>query len=215
MYDDRRDGGRDPSERATLESTPTADELVPELRECVAEAQRQVADLDALVAPIDDHRFGWRPDQGTWSIAQHLMHMTVTGRVFLGRVAQAVDRAWSDGLTASPPYRHGWFGRLFTRIMEPPPKFRMKTFGDLKPVEHRPKHVVVSELLALQSDMIRSMYTANGIDLGRARVPMPFTRLLKMSVGQTYRFLLAHNRRHMWHVRRLSADPELPRPQVG
>ena len=53
---------------------------------------------------------------------------------------------------------------------------------------------------------------AKGVDLGRARVRSPFFRLLRTSADESFRILLAHNRRHLWQARRALEAPEPPDP---
>lgn len=185
--------------------------LVPELRECSEEIAGQTAHVRILVSSLTERQFSWRPDPDRWSVGQNLSHLTLTNRSYLGAVARAVEEARARGHLATGPYRHGWLGNWFIRILEPPPRMRVKTFARLDPPLEGSKPEVLDEFEAAQNETLESMRAANGVDLGRARFPSPFLGALKFSVGQAYRIILAHNRRHFFQIRRILEHDDFPR----
>lgn len=55
---------------------------------------------------------------------------------------------------------------------------------------------------------------ARGLDLGRVRLPSPlpspWNRWARLSLGQAYRFVLGHNRRHILQARSVTEHPQFP-----
>jgi hypothetical protein len=47
---------------------------------------------------------------------------------------------------------------------------------------------------------------ANGLDLSRVRVVSPLTSLMRMSLGQCFGLLAAHERRHLWQAARVREE---------
>lgn len=186
-------------------------ELVPELRECAEEMEEQTARVRSLVSPLTEDQVSWRPDSDRWSAGQNLTHLALTNRSYVEVVAGAVAEARARGHVADPPYRHPWLGRWFVRVLEPPPRLKVKTFSRLEPPASRPKRAVLEDFESAQGEVLRSMESANGVDLGRARFPSPFLGALKLSVGQAYRIILAHNRRHFHQIRRILDHDGFPR----
>src|SRR5690606_10371649 len=101
-------------------------------------------------------------------------------------------------------------GNLMVRSMEPPSRVRNRARVELEPGEPGPAAAVLTEFLGAQLELERSIVRANGVDLGRARTRLPLVKALRLTAGQAYRLILAHNRRHIWHIRRLERAPGFP-----
>jgi len=184
--------------------------LVPELRECADQVVEQTTEIRMLVSPLTEDQFSWRPAPEKWSVGQNLSHLSLTNRSYLDALARAVEEARGRGHMRAGPYRHGWLGKWFIRILEPPPRMKVKTFSRLEPPESGRKEEVMREFEAAQDETLASMEAANGVDLGRARFPSPFLGALKFSVGQGYRIILAHNRRHFFQIRGILEHEDFP-----
>ena len=193
------------------DSIPSPSQLVPELRECAEELKAQTAEVRALVSPLTEDQVSWQPDPDRWSVGQNLVHLALTNHSYVKAVDDAVEEARSRGDVADPPYRHPWLGRWFIRVLEPPARLKVKTFSRLEPPESRPKEEALEDFEAAQGEVRRSMGSANGVDLGRARFPSPFLGALKLSVGQAFRIILAHNRRHFHQIRGILDHDGFPR----
>lgn len=166
----------------------------------IQELERQTAEVEGLAAPLTDELFFQRTTEGKWSVAEHVAHLTVSNRPYLGAIGAAVERARSKGWLRPGPYRGGWLMSRFTRSMEPPVRRGMKTFKQLVPPADMERGRVMSDFRATQEDMAASIRSAEGVDLVRAKLRSPLLKLLKMSVIEAYAFLAAHNRRHIWHM---------------
>lgn len=174
----------------------------------VAEDQKREA--ERLVGRLSDAALAWRPKPGKWSALEHLAHLPRTTRPYLASIAESLERARADGLFGEPPFRGGLIGDWFARSMEPPPRFRTPTFRQLIPPREDTRQRALDDFLASQDELIASLRSAAGVDLGRARFRSPYARLLRLSVDQGYRVILGHNRRHFWHMARIEQDPRRP-----
>lgn len=184
--------------------------LAPELREYARQVRAQTAEIRALFGGHDEAALYWRPDPTQWSIAQHVSHLTLATRSWLSAIDAAVERTRARGFTGPGPYRHGGLGNLVVRMMEPPSRLRFRAGGELDPGEPGPAAAVLADFLGAQLELERSIVRANGVDLGRPRVRLPFVKGIRLTAGQTYRLILAHNRRHLWHIWRLERAPGFP-----
>jgi hypothetical protein len=178
------------------------------------EAKRQLDELAALFDHHGDAALRWRPEPNRWSIAEHVAHLGLTNRPYLDAIDEAIERARASGLLGSGPFRYGWLGNRFVRSMEPPPGFRIRTFKRLVPSLDRAAADALVGFEVAQRRLMESLERAEGVDLGRAKIRSPFFKLLKLSVGQAFDVILAHNRRHVWHVDRVLSHPEFPDPSA-
>ena len=128
---------------------------------------------------------------------------------YLETMEQVVERELGRGQPPAPgPYRHPWIAAWFTRSMEPPPKRRIKTFKSMEPAASPPVDDVGPSFDVLQRRLETLIERAAGLDLGRIRFGSPFARFMRLSLGCGLELVLAHNRRHLWHVDRcLGSSP--------
>ncbi|MBI4521781.1 MAG: DinB family protein, partial [Gemmatimonadetes bacterium] len=173
-----------------------------EWAEYVRQAELQKREVTELVAPLSEARLHWRTAPNKWSVGEHLNHLPKTIRPYLATIDAAVEQARARGWSGSGPYaRGGRIAEWFVRSMEPPVQTRMKTLKRLVPQAREPRERLVADFSAAQDELIACANRAAGVDLGRATLRSPYLWLLKLTVDQAFRVMLAHNRRHIWHIR--------------
>src|SRR6476660_3052381 len=102
-------------------SPSTTESLVPELESLRKQIEDIVADAHKLTAGVSQRQFNWQPKPGRWSMAQCLAHLNVVGAIQLPRIEASIRLAREQGVAGSGPYRHGFVGRCFVSLIEPPP----------------------------------------------------------------------------------------------
>jgi hypothetical protein len=171
--------------------------LVEELRDYYEQIENIQEDAQELTAPLDDTQFNWRPSAKHWSISECLAHLNVVDRLDLPLLAEEIERGRGAGVTGSGPFRYGFIGRWFVGFMDAPPKFKLSAPElYLLPAGHL-KDKVVQEFLSIHDRMLELVKKANGLDLVRIKVPSPVGPF-KLSLGQRFALLAAHDRRHLW-----------------
>ena len=179
----------------------------------LSEYRRQLrdarADAEKLVEGLSDEQFNWRPEPDRWSIAECLDHLNNGWRV-LEKLDHKIAKASEQGVRGEGPYRHPLLGRLYVRLMEPPPKIRVRAPKAFVPKPDQPLAEVAPRFLELQDEIIRRVIAADGLDLGGVRMSSPITRRFKMSLGQWFAFLAAHERRHLWQAWQVRKHPDFP-----
>jgi hypothetical protein len=167
-------------------------------------------EADSLTAGLSDDQFNWQPDPTRWSIAHCLQHLVVAADGLLELQEAAVDRARQRGLLSDGPYRHGRIGSMIATSIEPPVKRRFKSARALVPTGRHSVDTLVPAFQRRQDSLQRLIGRARGIDLGKARVPLPGLPILRLTLGQSFAFTLGHERRHLWQARAVREDPGFP-----
>jgi DinB superfamily len=192
-----------------MSSGPAA--LAPELDHLRVQFEQISADADALVNPLGDEQFHWRPAPNAWAIAECLDHLNATASVYLPKLDEAIAEAIRRGAYGSGPFRYSWIGRILVRTSEPPSRIRMKAPRPFLPTPDRPRREVMVTLHAYQVQFIDRLNGANGLDLGRARVTSPASKWLRFSLGAGFALIAAHERRHLWQARRIVEAAGFPK----
>jgi hypothetical protein len=185
--------------------------LIPELQEYCRQVEAIKQDAHELMDGVTKTQFNWRSGADRWSIAECLEHLNITARLYFPVINEMITQALLHGWRSQGPFRHGWFGNFFVRSVEPPPGMRFKAPRRFVPPPDRPLSEVWSEFIAFQDRLIELIGRANGVDLARVKVQIPATNLIKLSLGQSFRLVAAHERRHLWQARQVKADPGFPR----
>lgn len=156
---------------------------------------------------LTDEELGFSPAPGTWSIVEVFGHLNLSNEIYiryiLPRVTLAADRPSDD-------FSSTWLGDWAYEKIVPRPDgsvFKMNTAKSVRPVK---PNTDVREVLhhfhrtcdALD-DILRHSATK---DLRRIRIPFHFIPLLHFSLGETLRFVIAHNERHLLQAQRLLND---------
>lgn len=170
--------------------------------------QFEATDREArgLAGTLSESEFNWNPAAGSWSIGQCLLHLaTGTDKVLPAidrTIAAARERQW----VTQGPVRYGLFARMMVTSMEPPVKWRMKTNRMFQPGgEVLQRDAVLAELAASRGRILDRVRQSMGLDLRRAIVVSPVSRLIRVPLGAYLAFLAAHDRRHLWQARQVRA----------
>jgi len=186
-------------------------ELVAELSECYRQIEEIKHDAEDLITGLSEIQFNWRPAPSRWSIGECLEHLNVTARLYWPIVTEAIMHSRSTGVMSPGPFKHGWFGNVFVRSAEPPVKSRYKSPRKFRPLADQPISRVWPQFITFQDRMLEMLQEANGVDLARTKVQSPALKLLKLTLGQAFRLITAHERRHLWQAREVKNDPNFPK----
>lgn len=168
------------------------------------------ADADALVTPVGQEQFIWKPAPNRWSIAECLEHMNATARAYLPAIDEGIADAIRHGAYAEGPFQYNLIGRLFSRLMEPPARFRMRAPIDKQPGPERPKRETLAGFRAYQVQYVDRLRQANGIDLSRSCVRSPLASWIRIPLGSAFASMAAHERRHLWQARKITEMAGFP-----
>lgn len=183
----------------------------PELRRVHEEIEAIKSESAELVHALTDEALAWRPAPDKWSIADCFAHLNVVNRdYYIKTMRDTITDARVRNVVGAEPYRHGLFGNIFLRMIEPPVRFRVPAPRAFVPPPDCVPREVVAKFMASQNEIQLMLREADGIDLGRAKVVSPINKRLKFTLGQAFRLLAAHERRHLWQARKVKEAANFP-----
>jgi hypothetical protein len=185
--------------------------LPPDLQDL--EEQLDAADREAraLVVDLDDAQANWQPGGGaSWSVAQCLDHLAVANHAYLEPMGEAVQRARGRGRLRRGPVGPGALAALFLRSLEPPARWRTRNPRIIAPTSALPLAEALSRFLRSQDAARELLADARDLDLS-VRFANPFVPGLRFRVHAGFLILAAHDRRHLWQMRRVRAADGFPR----
>ena len=161
------------------------------------------AEANELTAGLNESQFNWRPAAGQWSIEECLGHLTMVGQWQVRAIEESVDQGRARGLTGTSPFEYPAIERYILRESAPPVRHAMAAPRRFQPLHGQPVTGVLPTFLHVQSQFIRQLERADGLDLRRVKVPTPLSRFLKMSLGMMFAQAVAHEQRHLAQARQV------------
>jgi uncharacterized damage-inducible protein DinB len=153
---------------------------------------------------LDTQTLDKQPAVGKWSVAQVVEHLNSYNRYYLPEIKKALQNGKNAQLQYSDQYKSGWFGDYFTKMMQP--KEGGKIVNKMNaPKDHQPIQVldaqrVLNEFISRQTDLLNYLQQASQTNMGKLRVPISISKMIKLKLGDTFRFLIAHQQRHFIQI---------------
>lgn len=160
---------------------------------------------ETLVAAINSAQLVVRPKPNKWSVADCLVHLTLSTSAFLPLWSEALARARNH--KPQPPsqdYRMDFWGRLLKWSLEPPPRFRLPAPPNFQPTPDVPANQALRQFLASQEKLLHAIADSNGLPIDRCKIASPFSSRVKYSVWSSFCICAAHERRHLWQAERVA-----------
>jgi len=153
---------------------------------------------------LTDQQLEFSPAPDKWSIVEVFAHLNLSNNIYIKNILPPVTRALDF---APDEFRSSWLGEWAYEKIVPRPDgsvLRMRSAKSVKPTKtpENSREVIETFLRGCDAldDILRHAATK---DIRRIRIPFHFVPFLHFSLGETLRFLIAHNERHLLQAQRM------------
>lgn len=150
---------------------------------------------------IRHSQFALKESPEKWSATQCLEHLNSYGRYYLPVIEKAIQEARKKNLKPAVHFKSGWLGNYFTQLMTPKqdgsPGKKMSSPKNHYPVSNINSHQVIGVFIEQQEKLLQLLEEARGIDLNKANCPISIAKFIKLKLGDTFLFFIAHQYRHI------------------
>ena len=168
----------------------------------LTEDVRRIKEAAEFFAASEHPKLAYSPDPGRWSVVQILEHLNAYNRYYLPAIEKELSITTGD---TSAWFTSGYWGEKFTKMMKPSTvyevKNKMKTQKKMSFPNSLNVETVLKEFAAGQDKLLLLLEMAKGRDLAKLRIPISISKLVRLRLGDTFRFLIAHEQRHMVQAR--------------
>jgi hypothetical protein len=177
-----------------FKSTDLIDQLIADVR--------QLTDAAEHLRQADPVKLCYCVQEGQWSAAQAIEHLNMYNRYYLPVIEKSLVQIPKEVNAWFVP---GFFGNYFTNMMMPKNvyevKNKMKAPKGYAPGVGLNANEVISEFLSHQKKLVTLLEIARKRNLDQIRIPISISKLIRLKLGDTFRFLIAHEQRHMIQAR--------------
>lgn len=175
-------------------------DLLDELKNRTREHMQYAGTL--LHKPENDLNFRISPD--SWSALECLEHLNRYGDFYIPELTNKIS---GSGTASQPFFKPGILGNYFAKSMLPKGKLnKMKTLKAMNPIHSQLKRNVIEEFIIQQKQLLELLEKAGNVDLEKTKTGISISKLIKLKLGDTLRFVIYHNARHIEQVKRVWAN---------
>lgn len=166
------------------------------------DVEHTLGELSVLIE-LPPEKLLLQPAAGKWSIAQVLEHLNAYNRFYINVMELAMDNRKVSVVNAFKP---GWLGNYFTKMMmtgdDGFPAKKMSAPKDYSFGPDLDAANTLAEFEAGQQKLLLLLQKAQSADLN-TRIPISISKLIKLKLGDGFRFLIAHQLRHFMQIKRV------------
>jgi DinB family protein len=175
----------------------------PQLTEIDAQVRANSERARGIVARVGESKLAIAPRPKSWSVAECLVHLNLTSKVYFPVWREAFADARDRQLFGDGPFKMDLWGKMLSCV-EPPPKFRFPAPPNFQPLDIGPPDQVLASFLSHQDQLLAAVAGAKGLALDRMKITSPFARQVRYSVWSSLVVTAAHQRRHLWQAERVA-----------
>lgn len=175
-------------------------ELLDQLTADVKQIQGQAKQL----RQYDLEDLQQQPGNGGWSVLQVLHHLNFYAQHYVNAMEKALREHRTQAQSTFTP---GWFGDYFTRLIGPATAEKGITSlpaptAARPPRSHQLNIQQLETFLQYQERLLKLLESAHSADLNRLRIPITISRWIRLKLGDTLRFTIGHEQRHLQQIER-------------
>lgn len=159
-----------------------------------------IEDTHKLITFVKEHFNDLTPEQvnaqplkSEWTVGQCFEHLLLSGNPYLERLDKALDVAPK----ANRKFKQTFIGKLMLPYIGPNPPFRTPVPSAMQPKEKLHTIEVIHQFTEQQHSLLNLLEKAKGKDIVKVTITSPFSRLLRLNIGDCFLILNKHGWRHV------------------
>lgn len=174
-------------------------DLISELKEITL----QNIDFAQKLYDLSNEKINWRNDPRSWSILECLEHLNIYGNFYLPEIESTIRKTSNSSESEFYP---GFLGDYFAKSMQSKAKLnKMKTFKKTDPIGSKLGRNVIEIFITQQNKLLELLQASEEVNLNKLKTGISITKWIRIKLGDTFRFVIYHNQRHILQAERVLA----------
>lgn len=177
-----------------ISSNLLLDDITRDLEQYIAEAEAMKA------LPLT--RLNWRATETSWSALECLEHLSLYADFYVPEIKKSITA--SAYREPAAVFTSGWLGNYFAKSMLPKEKLnKMKTFKDKNPLGSQLGYHTIDRFIREHRQLLQLVQAAKKVDINKTKTGISITKLLRLKLGDTFRFVVNHVYRHIVQAKKV------------
>lgn len=175
----------------------SSSQLITDLKNTVQEHKEYV---ETLLLKTEEE-LNYRMSENSWSILECIEHLNRYGNFYIPEIRNKIS---ASKTTQESMFSSGMLGEYFAKSMLPNEKMKkMNTFKSMNPIHSRLDKKVLTEFITQQNQLLELLEKAKKVNLEKTKTGISITKFIRLKLGDTFRFVIYHNIRHIEQAKRL------------
>jgi hypothetical protein len=179
------------------------------------EAEAVAGDAKTLFGRLNSEQLNWKPAADSWSVAQCLDHLISINHEYSPVFDRILKGEHRKTFLHSMPFLPVIFGRLMIKILSPTSQRKFKAPGAAQPSSSSIDPQIVDRFIAHQRETLAKMRSLGGRGPAGIIITSPFAGAVVYSLLDTFRLIVAHERRHFAQAQRVMETGGFPIAQTS
>lgn len=179
-----------------MQSEQLIEMLVGQTKQIISQVEKlKNYDLETLT---------WKQNPDSWSILECLEHLNLYGNFYLPQIEAKIKNSETK---SERDFKTGLLGDYFAKSMLPKEKLnKMKTFKDKNPLNAYLDKSVIDVFINQQNTLLNLLNNSRNVSLNKVKITASITSLIRIKLGDTFRFVINHNIRHLKQIERIQVE---------
>jgi len=148
-----------------------------------------------------ERELNFRNSQDSWSSLECLEHLNRYGNFYIPEIINRID---GSKISPKDTFKPGILGNYFAKSMLPKENLnKIKTLKIMNPIHSQLNKTVIEKFISQQKQLLSLLEKAQNIDLEKTKTSISISKLIKLKLGDTFRFVIYHNERHIEQIKRI------------
>src|SRR5262245_19814757 len=175
------------------------------------EAEAIAGDAKQLFGHLNAQQLNWKPGGDSWSVAQCLEHLISINREYFPIFTRITKGEYRRALLHRVPLLPTLFGRMMIKALSPNSHQRFKAPPAAQPGSSSVDPKIVDHFISNQREIMTMMDSLGKPDPAEIIITSPFVSIVVYSLLDTFRLIVAHERRHFAQAQRVMDTEGFPR----
>lgn len=144
---------------------------------------------------LSEEVLNYRENTDKWSILECIEHLNIYGDFYNPAIKKSIEKT---STRPTETFKSGLIGNYFVNLISPKDKLnKMKTLKENNPLGSQLNKGVIDRFINQQKECLDLIEKSKNVNLTKTKTAISITKMLKMRLGDTFRFITAHNERHL------------------
>lgn len=168
------------------------------LKELKEQTEKHIS-INKKFLELSEEQLNFRKNENSWNILECIQHLVNYSEYYYALINYSIENSKTQ---PKETFSTGILGNYFVKSMLS--KSRMKSPEDKNPFGESLSKDNILYFLEQQEFLLHILEKAENVDLEKIKIPISIAKFIKLKLGDTLRFIIYHNERHILQAQNIS-----------